>query len=150
MPGVPLSQEAVVLDIPQGGIAIRQQAAIRAEGDTEDRIIAVEDLEQITAAPVLAEGGRVERTAERPDDVAELNWRNAEAYRRLRTNVGFVGLGGERRSSIVVTSALAGEGKTEITTNLAKVLAQAGESVLLIDADLRRPEAARGRGACQG
>ncbi|NLE97950.1 MAG: CpsD/CapB family tyrosine-protein kinase, partial [Propionibacterium sp.] len=71
-----------------------------------------------------------------------IQWANAEAYRKLRTNVGFVGLGGERRSSMVVTSSVAGEGKTETATNLARVLALAGERVLLIDADLRRPQVA--------
>lgn len=139
-PTAPRPAQNLALGVLLGLLLGAGQAILRSTLDT--RIRTSEDLEQITAAPVLAEVGRVERTAERPDDVAELNWRNAEAYRRLRTNVGFVGLGGERRSSIVVTSALAGEGKTEITTNLAKVLAQAGESVLLIDADLRRPEAA--------
>ncbi len=115
------------------------QALLRHTLDT--RLITTEDLERVSDAPLLAAIGTNDGPADRA--VAEgTRWTNAEAYRRLRTNVGFVGLGGERRSSIVVTSSVAGEGKTETIVNLAKVLAQAGESVLLVDADLRRPQVA--------
>ncbi|MCC6498516.1 MAG: polysaccharide biosynthesis tyrosine autokinase [Propionibacteriaceae bacterium] len=62
----------------------------------------------------------------------------AEAYRRLRTNLQFLQLE-EGRSSIVVTSSVAGEGKTTTAINLATALGDAGQSVLLIEADLRRP-----------
>jgi len=66
----------------------------------------------------------------------------AESYRRLRTNLQFLELG-ERRSSVVVTSSIAGEGKTTTALNLASALADAGQSVLLVDADLRRPSLAK-------
>lgn len=60
-----------------------------------------------------------------------------EAFRGLRANVLFAAPEGPR--SVVVTSASPGEGKTVIASNLALGLAQAGQRVLLIDADLRRP-----------
>ena len=64
--------------------------------------------------------------------------RAAEAFRQLRTNLRFVDVDNEPRR-IVVTSALAGEGKSTVSSNIARLVAQAGTPVLLIDADLRRP-----------
>lgn len=62
----------------------------------------------------------------------------AEAFRRLRTNLQFVDVD-RRPRSIVITSALEGEGKTTSACNLAIALADAGIAVILIDGDLRRP-----------
>jgi capsular exopolysaccharide synthesis family protein len=62
----------------------------------------------------------------------------SEAYRTLRTNLRFASLDKEIKT-LVVTSAIAGEGKSMTTVNLATALAQAGSKVLLIDADFRRP-----------
>ncbi len=62
----------------------------------------------------------------------------AESFRQLRTNLRFVDVDNEPRR-IVVTSALAGEGKSTVSANLARLMAHAGTEVLLIDADLRRP-----------
>lgn len=66
----------------------------------------------------------------------------AEAYRELRTNLQFMGLTEEDRS-VLFTSSLPGEGKSSSAINLAHVMAQSGNRVLLIDADLRRPSVAK-------
>jgi capsular exopolysaccharide synthesis family protein len=62
----------------------------------------------------------------------------AEAYRSLRTSILLSSFGAPPKV-ILVTSALPQEGKTTISANSALVLAQRGDRVLLIDADLRRP-----------
>jgi capsular exopolysaccharide synthesis family protein len=62
----------------------------------------------------------------------------AEAFRGIRTNVLFSSAE-EGGRSVVVTSTGPGEGKTLIATNLAVALAQAGQRVLLMDADMRKP-----------
>ncbi|MGN8132649.1 polysaccharide biosynthesis tyrosine autokinase [Paenarthrobacter sp. 22069] len=62
----------------------------------------------------------------------------AEAFRQLRTNLQFANISGQAKT-ILVTSSLPGEGKSTTATNLAIAIAQAGQSVCLVDADLRRP-----------
>jgi tyrosine-protein kinase len=62
----------------------------------------------------------------------------AEAYRTLRTNVEFSSVD-KPLKTLLVTSAMPGEGKTVTAANLAVVFAQAGRRVLLVDADLRKP-----------
>jgi len=63
---------------------------------------------------------------------------HAEAYRVLRTNILF-SRKDEKLNTIVVVSAGAGEGKSITVVNLATVFAQAGQRVLVVDSDLRRP-----------
>src|SRR5206468_1628983 len=61
-----------------------------------------------------------------------------ESLRSIRTNVLY-SFTGESLKTIVVTSATIGEGKTVLASNLAVAIAQAGDRVLLVDADMRRP-----------
>jgi len=63
--------------------------------------------------------------------------RLTEAFRQLRTNLQFPADSGSR--SIVVASALPGEGRTTTAVNLALSLTQAGVRVVLVEGDLRRP-----------
>lgn len=61
----------------------------------------------------------------------------AEDYRRLVTNLEFAGID-RRIRSLAVTSSVAGEGKTTTSINLAAAIAERGNKVLLVDADMRR------------
>jgi capsular exopolysaccharide synthesis family protein len=62
----------------------------------------------------------------------------AEAYRSLRTSIRFIGLDRAMRT-IQITSPNAAEGKTTTVANLAVALARAGERVVIVSCDLRRP-----------
>ena len=62
----------------------------------------------------------------------------SESLRSLRANIQFASMD-RKVKSVLFTSAGLGEGKSTCVTNLAIMLAQEGQSVLLVDADLRRP-----------
>lgn len=102
-----------------------------------------ESTEAIAGAPVLGQIPRDSGAKKRPlVVVADADSPEAEAYRRLRTNLRVVTIDRDRKS-LLVTSAIAGEGKTLLTANLGFAFAQAGHRVVLVDADLRRPKLGR-------
>jgi polysaccharide biosynthesis transport protein len=65
-----------------------------------------------------------------------------EAFRSLRTSI-LLSTADHPPSSLLVSSTQPGEGKTTIASNLAITLAQVGQRVLLVDADLRSPSVHR-------
>jgi polysaccharide biosynthesis transport protein len=62
----------------------------------------------------------------------------SEAYKAIRTSLLFSSTDKPLRT-LIVTSTAPGEGKTSTACNLAVVMAQAGNRVILVDADFRRP-----------
>jgi succinoglycan biosynthesis transport protein ExoP len=100
----------------------------------------VKDVPVLASVPVYAPGRRrpsqkIPRAGRAlvPPDSPE-----AEVYRTLRSNVRFSLIGRSLRI-LMVTSASAGEGKSTVTSNLAVSLAQSGQRVVLVSADLRQP-----------
>lgn len=105
-----------------------------------DRLVRTpEDLAAAARAPMLAAIGYDRHTDRRPllTDLGAGDPRT-EATRILRTNLRFL-RAGSSESVLTVTSCLQGEGKSTLAANLAISLAQGGQSVALVDADLRRP-----------
>jgi polysaccharide biosynthesis transport protein len=104
---------------------------VRSAGEIQERL----DL------PLL---GRVPEASRRRRGRRQLTMLNdpqapeAEAYRILATNIDFVNLD-RGASSIMITSASRGEGKSTTIANLAVAFARAGRRVALVDLDLRRP-----------
>jgi polysaccharide biosynthesis transport protein len=94
----------------------------------------IDDVERAFQAPVL--GVIPQNVGYLTDEGPESRY--AEAYRVLRTNILFARKD-DKLATIVVVSAGAGEGKSTTTLNLATVFAQAGQRVLVVDSDLRRP-----------
>jgi len=81
-----------------------------------------------------------ESGSENKDLISHLDGKSAisEAYRTIRTSLSFA-YKNNNIKNIVISSAVPGEGKTITAINIATVLGQIGEKVLLIDADMRRP-----------
>jgi capsular exopolysaccharide synthesis family protein len=99
------------------------------------RIRHPEDLEELTGLPLLSVVPRGAFSEQAGDS------RHDEAFHMLRSALQFFNVD-RPLSTILVSSPLAGDGKTTVATRLAAAAAQAGREVILIDADLRRPQAA--------
>jgi capsular exopolysaccharide synthesis family protein len=84
----------------------------------------------------------------RADPAAAGQGAPSEGYRLLRAALGHAWRDGGGRA-VLVTSTAPGEGKTLTSVQLARALAAAGERALLIDADLRKPQAHEALGARQ-
>ncbi|WP_022869707.1 polysaccharide biosynthesis tyrosine autokinase [Yaniella halotolerans] len=115
-------------------------AILRALLDT--RLRTVDEVEAAANAPVLAGIAYDRDIDKRPLVVhsARLNPR-AESFRSLRTNLQFVATEDGARV-FAISSSVPDEGKTTTAANLAIALAETGASVVLVDADLRKPSIA--------
>lgn len=120
------------------GLAMGTAGAITRTA-LDNRIRGEADLRRVTDAPLLG-GISFDQEASSTPLLTQAPHQSprAESFRQLRTNLQFANISG-RAKSILVTSSLPGEGKSTTATNLAIALAQAGQTVCLIDADLRRP-----------
>jgi capsular exopolysaccharide synthesis family protein len=108
----------------------------------DDRLSSKEAAERFGAAPVIAMVPMVnswrKRNRAEVASSSEPTSPAAEAYRSLRTSLQFTRQAQELRT-LLVTSPAAAEGKTSTLANLGAVFAQAGERVVLVSCDLRRP-----------
>lgn len=110
----------------------------------DQRIKSREALERLVGAPVLAAVPKVpgwkKREAAFLVTLREPKNPVSEAYRTLATNVLYTA-SQEPLGVLMITSPVAGEGKTATAANLAVALAQAGKRVILVSADIRKPRA---------
>jgi capsular exopolysaccharide synthesis family protein len=102
----------------------------------DDTLKAEDETDQRFGLPTL---GFVRRMQAPKEGESPLRTRGGiEAYAQLRTNVHFAGLG-KSLKKLVVTGSIPGEGKSTTASGLAIALSQAGQRVILVDTDLRRP-----------
>lgn len=105
----------------------------------DNRIRAEADLRHVSDAPLLG-GIALDADVSKKPLLTQIDHQSprAESFRQLRTNLQFANVSGKAKS-VVVTSSIPSEGKTTTATNLAIAMAQSGQTVCLVDADLRRP-----------
>ncbi len=103
------------------------------------RLLEVPAIEQSYGHDVLAILPHVGNASPADHGRAAIPPHLVEALRALRVNLRLSGGGKRGPRTLLVTSAMPGEGKSTLARNLALVCAEGGERVLLIDADLRRP-----------
>jgi capsular exopolysaccharide synthesis family protein len=100
-----------------------------------------QDIERLLGLPVLAAINRFPGKHGRhaPPELIVANRPKsafAEAFRTLRMRLS---VGGRMEKALLITSAGPAEGKSTVAANLAVAMAETGKSVLLIDADIRKP-----------
>ncbi|MBC8035356.1 MAG: polysaccharide biosynthesis tyrosine autokinase, partial [Chitinophagaceae bacterium] len=95
------------------------------------------EIEYLTAQPII---GEIVKERSQNQIVIGDNTRTfiAEQFRRLRASLPFIGISPSRKR-ILVTSAIGGEGKSFVASNLALSLALTNKRVILIDCDLNNP-----------
>jgi capsular exopolysaccharide synthesis family protein len=137
MPSSPNVQMNLIVGLLVGLVAGIGLAVLRSILDT--RIRGEADLRRVTDAAVLGGIGFDADAIKKPllTQTAPQNPR-AESFRQIRTNLQFAHVSHESKT-VLVTSSVPGEGKSTTATNLAIALAQSGQTVALVDADLRRP-----------
>jgi Mrp family chromosome partitioning ATPase/capsular polysaccharide biosynthesis protein len=102
------------------------------------RIKSIDDIESTYPFPILAVVPHETDAAPIEDGALTFARSLREAFRSLRTSIGLTSLD-KPTHRILVTSAVAGEGKSTVTRNLAVAYAEAGLRVAVVETDLRRP-----------
>jgi capsular exopolysaccharide synthesis family protein len=136
-PSAPNTRLNLLLGLLVGLILGVGAAVLRTTLD--NRIRGEADLRHVTDAPLLG-GIAFDQDAEKKPLLTQAAQQSprAESFRQLRTNLQFANVS-RLAKTVLVTSSVPGEGKSTTATNLAIALAQSGQTVCLVDADLRRP-----------
>ncbi len=124
-----------------GGLAVAAVIVV-LRGIVLARVRTKEQVSEITGSTVIGSISQSRQAVRNPMALTtDAQSIRAEEYRQLRANLRFLELG-EHRKVFVVTSSIPSEGKSSTAANLAAALAASGQSVCLVEADLRKPSLA--------
>jgi tyrosine-protein kinase Etk/Wzc len=111
----------------------------------KNRITDISDIEDETSAPVIAEINYIKLPAEiiynSPDKKSRFVL--IEQFRHLRTQLNILNQSDTKSNVILITSTIAGEGKSFISNNLAVSFAKSGKKTLLLEIDVYKPKAVK-------
>lgn len=140
-PGSPASKQYLLVGLLVGLASAVAIAAGRSIFDTKIR--GEGEVARISNAPILG-GIAFDDDATKKPLLTQAGHQSprAESFRQIRTNMRFANIDSPSKTTLV-TSSMPGEGKSTTATNLAIALAEAGQRVALVDADLRRPSVAK-------
>jgi len=103
------------------------------------------EIETAVSVPVIAEFSRIDLSSEIVAENADDNdsFILIEQFRHLRTQLSFLNKPAGKASFTLVTSSVATEGKSFISSNLAVSLARAGKKTALLEMDVYKPKISR-------
>lgn len=139
-PSSPNTTQNIIIGLVVG-IVVGVLAAI-VRGITDRRIRKSSEISDIVSVPSVGTISMSDDLASRKIlDFASAPVLAAEQFRELRTNLRFLDVD-NTPTVIAVTSGMPSEGKSTVAANLATALADDGQRVVLVDADMRRPRIA--------
>jgi polysaccharide biosynthesis transport protein len=140
LPSIPVGPNKAMMVLLSAaiGLGLSTGAAYLLEY-LDDTIKTTTDVKKLFKLPVIGHIPEIEK-GQNDSTYLTKNPRSAvaEAFRTLRTNLEFASVDNPLKV-ILVSSAAVGDGKTSVSSALATIMAQGGKTVLLVDADLRRP-----------
>ena len=119
------------------GLILGSVIALTFEFLDDFTVQTAEHVQSLTNLPTLAGISEI-KDEDKLVAITDPHSPTAEAFRILRTSIQFSSVDSPSRN-ILITSSIPGEGRSITAANLAIVMAKAGNNVLLVDADLRRP-----------
>jgi capsular exopolysaccharide synthesis family protein len=139
-PSSPRTKRNVILGLVLGLLLGFGLAALLERIDR--RVRSIDELEELFEAPLIA---RISRNRALPNARLEdiLETPEAEDFRTLRTNLRYFNVD-RQLESVLLSSPEPGDGKSTVARGLAAAMAEIGEEVLLLEADLRKESAFRG------
>jgi len=119
------------------GAGILGIAFVTAKDKMRRNVMFQHEIQSLTKLPVIAE---ISTNSSAKQIVIGSNQRTliAEQFRSLRTTLHYIGMG-KQNKRLMITSAISGEGKSFVASNLAVSLAMTGKRVALLDFDLNNP-----------
>jgi tyrosine-protein kinase len=135
-PSSPKPVRNVALGIVLGALLGFGLAALLERIDR--RVRSVEELEELYGLPILA---RIPRSSKleggAPEEIGPQTL-EGEAFRVLRTNLRYFDIGRKNSHSVLMVSPEEGDGKSTVARGLATTMAEMGDNVVFVEADLRK------------